>query len=676
MFSFIKRLLGAITVHVDGDQIRVEGVEADVMAKDIKTVWGSNKLNANLFTEIGNSYFSFHSFFLPDIIYTLDQMTACHTLKFSVRTLAKIRALLMEKTWIAGTLVEPQSKLDLTRLKDMTLTPLDFQAEFFRQYDRLTGQYNLNGLLLAASAGSGKTFTSLALTHCLDLDRIIIVCPKNALNRVWEENINRVFVNPPSYWIANSGKPFKGTERFVIGHYEALEDIAAVASKFRNESVGIILDESHNFNGTTSLRTSRFIELCKDTDSRDVLWLSGTPIKALAMEAIPLFRCLDPLFTEDVEKRFKKIYGDDKSRSVEILKNRMGFVSFKVEKKELKLLPPVFKEVRITIPNAHDYTLKAIKEVMRRFVQERTDYYRARKPGDQALFDRCLQHFELTLRSPQDKKNYEHYRSCLKLVIKAQGSFDVNDEMAFCNKYELGTIVPAIPADIRAEYKSVRSMIKYVHLKILGECLGRIVGGLRIQCHVDMVPFIDFKAICQSTQKKTVVFTSFTGVVEKCQERLPALNLSPVFVYGKTNVNLNAIVTAFEKNEDANPLVATYASLSTAVPLVMADTMILIDTPFRDYVLAQAVSRIHRLDSDTQCYIYTIALETGAEPNISSRSLDILKWSQTETEKIMGIRSSYVMTDGNPDGFSAALEGFDTVALESVKTQAPKFLNW
>lgn len=675
MFSGIKRFLGNITVEVKNNEVIVEGVEADVMAKDIKAIWGSNKLNAFMFTEMNRNSFSLPSFFLPDFLYTLERMTEHPSLKISVRTLTKIKELLLEKTWLAETIKEPYSKLDYGRLNDFNLSPFDFQSEFFKTYDRLTGQYGLNGFLMAAAAGSGKSISSLMLTRCLNADRVIIIAPKNSIERVWEETIQRVFKKPQTYWLSTSGKPFKGTESFVVCHYEALEKMESMTHFFRGEEVAIILDESHNFNGSTSLRTQRFIQLCKDTDSRDVIWLSGTPIKALALEAIPLFRCIDPLFTDDVEKRFKKIYGDNSTRAVEILKNRMGLVSFKVEKKELKLLDPIFKEIKITIPNAHDYTLKSIKIVMTNFIKERKDYYQSRKPADEKFFYNCLRIYEESIHSSEERQQYDYYRQCLKQVVKMQGDFSVKDQMVYCNKFELGKVTAKLPNDMRAEWKNVRSIIKYVHLKIQGECLGRIVAGLRIQCHVDMIPYIDFKAVCESTKKKTVVFTTFTAVIELCRKHLPTLGLSPLYVYGKTNNVLSSTVDTFGREEDANPLVATYASLSTAVPLVMADTMILIDSPFRDFILQQSVSRIHRIGSDTQTYIYTVALDTGEEVNISSRSMDILKWSQEAIASITGIHSPFEMTD-NLEEFSAALEGYDAAPLESVTDSKPIFMSW
>ncbi len=676
MFSGIKRFLGSITVEEVNGEIRVEGVEADVMARDIKRIFGTNKVNNYLFTRMNSNSFSFPSFFAPDVLFTLEKMTVAKSMRMSVRSLTKIKDLLVENTWLKNTKEEQFTKLDLSKLKDLKLTPLDFQSDFFEAYDNLTARYRLSGFLLAGAAGSGKTFTGLALMHCLGVERIVVICPKNAVQEVWEANIVKHFYTPQTYWTSLSGKEFKGDERFVIAHYERIEDAIEIARKFAGEGVGIILDESHNLNTIGTLRTQRFLDLCKETYSQDIVWLSGTPIKALTAEAIPLFRCIDPLlFNEDVEKRFKKVYAEDKGRAVEILAHRMGIVSFKVEKSQLGLEKPIFKEIKIQIPNGKQYTLKVIKEVMVKFIKERGEYYRQRKSIDEKFFQKCIDLHEENVLNSTQKKEFLYYKECLRAVIRTGGDFSVKDEMMFCNKYELNTILPTLPNEMRGEWKNVRSVIKYVHLKIQGECLGRILGGLRIQAHVDLVEKIDFRAVCESTTKKTLVFTSFTAVIEKMEEFLPTLGLQPLFVYGKTNDNLRNIVSRFEKDENANPLAATYKSLSTAVPLTMADTTLLIDSPYRDYILQQAVSRTHRLDSDTQVHVFNVVLDTGEELNISTRSLDILKWSQQAVESIMGIKSPFELTD-NPDAFSASLEGFNDDSLGSVKLSRPSFLNW
>jgi SNF2 family DNA or RNA helicase len=104
--------------------------------------------------------------------------------------------------------------------------------------------------------------------------------------------------------------------------------------------------------------------------------------------------------------------------------------------------------------------------------------------------------------------------------------------------------------------------------------------------------------------------------------------------------SLTSIVHRFEKEKDLNPLVATYASLSTAVPLIMADTMIIINPPFRQYIMDQTVARIHRLGATTQTRIFNILLDTGTEPNISTRTINIMQWSKDQVSAILGIETS------------------------------------
>ena len=106
---------------------------------------------------------------------------------------------------------------------------------------------------------------------------------------------------------------------------------------------------------------------------------------------------------------------------------------------------------------------------------------------------------------------------------------------------------------------------------------------------------------------------------------------------------------------EINPLIATYQSLSTAVPLTVADTMIMVNAPFRDYIHQHAISRIHRIGADTQVTVYIASLDTNGVPNLSTRSIDILAWSQTQVEQIMNMKSPFPVSETGG------------VAMESIK---------
>jgi hypothetical protein len=154
--------------------------------------------------------------------------------------------------------------------------------------------------------------------------------------------------------------------------------------------------------------------------------------------------------------------------------------------------------------------------------------------------------------------------------------------------------------------------------------------------------------------------------------------MSPMAVYGKTNADLNATIKQFEADIDINPLIATFQSLSTAVPLVMADTMIMLNSPFRTYIYEQAISRIHRLGADTQTTVYVMHLDTGDKPNISTRSADIMQWSKEQVEAIMGITSSFDVTEDG-DGIIISNESIDIsecIQMPVIKEKNISFLDW
>jgi hypothetical protein len=412
--------------------------------------------------------------------------------------------------------------------------------------------------------------------------------------------------------------------------------------------------------------------------TKDILLLSGTPIKAVPIEAVPMLRCIDSLFTKEVEESFRKIYRASNNKGTDILANRLGLISFKVQKDELGLKEPIFHKVSLNTPNAQYFTLDAISIRMKEFVTQRKQYYANEYTNHKRIWDQALQEYELSisLTDFKSRSKFIDYIKDVNILIDSGGRFVDPELFKRCNSFEVNVIIDFLMKNdmhLCKEYKSIRSAIKYVGLKIQGECLGTIVGGARIDCHVEMSKCIDFKSICESSIKKTVVFTSFTEVLESCRETFKNQKLFQLEVYAKTNKDLPNIVKRFKDDERANPLIATYKSLSTAVPLTMADVMILIDSPWRDYVLQQAVSRIHRLDSNTQTNIYTFELDTGDKMNISKRSTEILKWSQKQIQDIIGISSPFMMDNMlNADEFNITLEGYNT----SITDTAPLFISW
>lgn len=513
-----------------------------------------------------------------------------------------------------------------------------------------------------------NTYISTSTMHLAGCDRIIVVCPKNAVDRVWFNDPIKFFKTPIKIWNSGMNTTPNGDEQLFVYHYEAIDKILEHhRNDFNKFNYGFILDECHNLNDIKAQRTLRWLETLKVANTSNIIHMSGTPLKAMGAEIIPLLRAIDPSFTDKVEERFKKIYGTSAQKGLDILKNRLGLISYVATKDEFQDDKPEIILQGIKIPDGDKYTLTAVKEEMKKFIIERVKYYESRAAEDNKLYRDCLAIHESKIAgNRQLLARYNTYLQYVRLIQNTTEYGKIPEEISYCKQYEFKDISSTLPQELVKPFRDVCSVIKYLTLKIQGECLGQVVGKMRVQAHVAMCDHIPFRDICQSTKKKTVVFTSFVEVLEKAMETCRNQELNPILVYGKTNKDLAGQVKKFEVDESVNPLIATYNSLSTAVPLIMADTMIMINAPFRAYIQEQAIARIHRLGQDSKCVVYQLYLDTGNETNISSRSLDIMTWSQQQVEAMTGVKSPYAIETNDDGSTSVSAESYFEGDLDSV----------
>lgn len=647
----VDKIVGRVSVEEANGHIEVSGVSGLFMEQDLSKIWKTSRIGKFMFTSTDRYGFTLPSFFALDLRYILEHMLSLdRRLLISRRTARQIVDALNENTWLKDTLADDKHCLDFSKLSNLVPTPLDFQRRFLDYYDTLVPRYGLKGLILAGAPGSGKTITTIALAECLSSDTVIVVCPNNALDIVWKSTLSWVFKKPTSVWVSNSNTRYTG-QRYAVLHYEYLEKFLLECSAARGK-ITIILDESHNANEMTSNRTQLFIQLCERTGSENIIWASGTSFKALGYESIPVFKTIDPRFNDEIINSFKKMFGKEAKKSLDILAHRIDIMSYKIEKSELGLNKPKITTVKVSTPDSKNYTLSKIKEDMQVFISERVAYYQKHRKENEQKYNDCLSAFTRSTVYSSNKREYDEYLKNVAIVAGTTAYDTVVEEMKACNQFENKTIMPTLPPDLKKVFKDVKSIIKYTPLKIRGECLGRVLGKKRMECIRSIAEHLDYETYIESTEKKSLFFTSYVDVLDKAKDVLLEKGYSPVVVYGDTNKELGNIIKEFGENKEINPLVATFQSLSTAVPLVMADVLVMINTPFRDYVFQQAISRVHRLGATTEVNIYLVLLDTGNEPNLSTRTVDILSWSQAQVTAIMKIDnpfpvdpSSYAMED-------------------------------
>lgn len=639
MLSNIRRLIGSISVKEDEHLIHIDGLPANVIAHDIGKIWKTSRIGNHMFTSYSRSSISFNKWFAPDFVYTLKEVVKRTKRQYNYRALDQIVELMYEHTWLKQTLDAQEGKLDLRALSKMRRKPLDHQSAFFEEYQQNTSAYGLNGYWLASPPGSGKTYMALAVYTMAKAKTLIAVVPKPSLHTAWEDGIKKEFNKEPEYWLSDEpGMPQPGKDIYVF-HYERLDDALNFVKMYKHQlgEITLALDESHNLNDLTSLRTELFVELSWVSKSPNILWMSGTPLKAAGGECIPFLMSVDPRFNEDARTRFKAIFGMNAERAYDILAHRLGWMLYEVDKRDIVMndVQPT-KTKMVKIPNGEVYTLDAVSADMRNFISQRMHFYQSNMKDYVDFYSNCVSFHMSHLRSGVDVMQCQQYIDDVKLIRAGYDPVTMKEIVKRCNKYELERIIPSLPKEQRDPFRECRTIVKYYELKVQGEALGRVLGKKRIECHVKMVPHCGLETMIDMGRKKTIIFTSYVEVVKATEQYLISQGYKPVVVYGETNKDLTKLIQKFGRDIDANPLITTYQSLSAAVPLTMASNTIFMNDPFRDFWKEQAKARTDRLDQDGSLTYWDVYLDTGDKPNLSTRNRDILIWSQQQVAAMMG----------------------------------------
>lgn len=691
MFSGLRSKLGMVRVSTSPKYVSVEGIASHQLLRDMQRVWGSKALANNMFSLIRSGEVKFLHFFALDFLYIMETLYADTQTRLPKRVLRKVIDELKANTWLGDIDKDVKSIVDMSVVDHVVSFPLKpFQKAFAQHFGVMVPTYRLRGYMLDAGPGTGKTVTDLVVAAGLHAGKVVIISPKNAVERVWEDTLKDIVTHKRPYWTSAQNVPLTTDSHYYVVHYEALSTlvdfIKANWKDFKNTFV--ILDESHNFNRLAADRTQTLIELCQMPCVDYCLWASGTPILALGIECIPFMRCVDTLFTPEAEERFRKIYGRDAKRANDILRNRIGHLKFHVPKQDVVDIPVKTHQIKVKMPDGEKYTLENIGNILRKFIDERLAYYDKNFKHYEGQYLSALKLFEGHLKTDVERRQYKEYQAAIKVISSGFDPKLMKAEAMLCNKYELKTIIPLLPNHMKPEFKSARSVVKYVKLKVMGEALGRIVGGMRSKCHLDMIAHIDFEHYIDRAEKKTLIFTSYVEVLEATADLLFHKGYTPAKVYGATNKDLAGIVKKFYDDPDLNPLAATYQSLSTAVPLTVATDLLMLNQPFREAIRTQTIARAARLGQDCTVNVWDFLLDTGDKPNISTRSNDILEWSAAMVSSIVGVNNVDLETltleakmgeDGMWECLSMEAESFkknfidirdeEDLALESAETE-------
>lgn len=630
-----------ITISTEGlfDPVMEEGMYYTI--RNFPVVQFFNKLRKeykttkleHLFKVIGIRFFfaqkrtiNIHKFFIPELLYLLDKF------RFPVSLIDTIKS----HTWV-GDVVQPTEFADLTVLnKEINAKFYEHQIEFIKNYVSNKTMNHLRGYLLSFEQGLGKTITALGLMTALKKEHVVIICPKNTMLETWNTHLIKFFNQEQKVWIAGYTKgPLTTSYRWIIVNYERIDEVKEFLIKNKLNNLGVIVDESHNFLRTSSLRTQLLLDLARYNQSADLLLLSGTPIKCAGVELIPIMSVLDPYFDEEACTIFKATFGFNTAIANDVLNARLTRMITRVTKDILSLPEKKETTVSVHMPTGWKYTVSQVEKQIITFVKERQDYYRQNLTTYITAFEESIKWLQ---NEPGigDQPEFQRYMDIIdelknSNIVDARGNADI----VWANQYERDVLIPALPDDLKKKFIWSKSVVKYLPLKIKGEVIGTLLTHLRMQMTTEMMQAADLKQYVDNAMKKTVVFTSYVDTIELARDYFQEEGYSPLAVYGKTASELTNIVKRFQEDQSLNPLIASLKMLSTGATLTAANTVIFLNKPWRSIEYQQASDRVHRIGQDTDCEIISLVLDTGKEANLSTRMEDIMQWSSDQFDQIV-----------------------------------------
>lgn len=666
------------------NQIIVEGINLKLVYRDFEKYIGS-KMLYNILDKSSRWEMKFQKFYLPDMYHVVLELL--NNDKFKRRIVSRSKLQKLKELFETIPLVQNIKLIQNTKDEDIPVVNKSILKnifvpgfKLFEHQDKFIDNclfksklMDLRGYLLDAGPGLGKTINSIALMELLGADKIIVVCPKKAVIDVWEETINRIYSKPQTYNLSidsvMGGKVklanFSLDSKFMVCHFEALDKLVASLRNIPSGRYTVVLDECHGLNSYKSQRSTLFRELNKIVNPYFCLWMSGTPLKALGSETMTMFETIDKLFTPSVVKSFTSVFGISGVYAASVMANRLQLVKATIKAQGSGVEQFTYQS-KVVLPDAWKYTLSTIREEMKKYIRERTAFYNEFRDEYIEEYFESIEEFKANLGSNFDTKMQialdEYLAKTKELHNGYNPTSPVHKQYIIdCNYFEDKVIIPILSNKTKKIFRKAKSVYKYVELTIIGETLGNVIGRKRTECNKAIVEAMaksftvvsedgketyetNLGEVIRDAEAKTLIFTDYVDVLKRCNEILTEEGFHPITIFGETTttIGLSNQVKQFKENSKINPLITTFKTLSEAVPLTEANTVIFLNLPFRSGTYDQAVKRANRIGQTKDVHLYEVTLDTGGEENISTRNLDILKWSEEQVSILMGDKKGEV----------------------------------
>lgn len=605
------------------------------------------------------SWIIIYTFFVPEfyeIFYKLGT-------DYKDRTFLDIADELYNGTWLCKN-DSANISIDLSPLNLFVIKPKDFQLDFIKEYPKLKYKYDLDGYILSFDQGLGKTFTAIALAECLYKNLVYIVCP-NSIKEEWAKEIRsyyKKYINNEKLWKSEvfvsgiGGYTYnKDTTKFIIVNQESIPNIFSYIDVKKNSR--IIIDECQNFRGLNTKRVSEMLKLKELSMSKDILMMSGTPIKALASELSPALLMVDPHFTKEAAIKFDDIFSNRKTDLMSIASMRFKRVIYRKLKKDtsLKLPEKTIEIYHATIPNPERFCTPAFRDKIAELYHK--EYIKRLKSG-LFTYNKKNQYYRSSAGSydfEKEKADFSNiiykYTNVSKIVTDDYLNyiFQSGKDMHVLTKVRYRNIEDSYDTFIKLYMNKIKEpkdkeVLKrfdgFIGWKIAAKsaymsAFGKIYAKMQNQCFEEIWKFNSQDIIdkIEKNKKKTIIFTFFSPTADFIYNNLKEKGIPALKISGETSKR-GDVINTFKIDDSIRVLVATIQTIGTGVTLTEANQRFFFGTPWRDADYQQAIDRIHRIGQDSPVHIYNVILKS-IQPNITQRMQEVMEWSADMTKQIM-----------------------------------------
>ena len=568
----------------------------------------------NAFTEIERhrKYLFFHAdYIIFDQFFALD-----FYIIFSKLGNKEAANLIKEHTWVYKLFHYQALPMDYTQVEKVGIKLFDYQKNVLKKYSKVVPALDLRGQFLALEQGLGKTYTSIAIQLARKKDKVLVVCPKSLVDQ-WIDTLSKLNLKVCAYTPTSDCKWF-------VTNYERL---ANRPESFLTGNTGVIIDEVHFLRNITTIRAQKMIELILNHKNlSDILLLTGTPIISNSMEYISYLIMLDPYATIPLLRLWIKIYIKDPKALTLLAKYRFTYYFTRIKKAEvLKLPPKTIKTINVTVPHIKKYELSTILEdVNRQFEKNKNKYLKDFERQKKMVFNK--------LKEQLTREEYKEFLRVYERNIPEAVNLILNDKTLNLTQ-EDRTFLRELPVKERNFFLSI-----YLSL------LMKTISARRIEIIQEIIKHnhsLFCKIINQSS--KTIIFSS---LITALQDSLKTLSNYCKFKYEfidgtipQTARTLN--IKRFIEDDQIRVLGMSSVG-SVGLNLIVADTLIVLNSPWREAELEQIEDRIHRIGQVRPVKIYIINVNSedlNVHSHMRQIALEVKKYTDRYQKPMGGIQN-------------------------------------